>query len=34
MDKMIDRIVHFCLDTKLVILLIVIAFILKVLSIY
>ena len=34
MDKLIDKIVHFCLDSKLVLFLILIALILKLLSIY
>jgi hypothetical protein len=34
MDKLIDKIVHFCLDSKLVLFLIFIALILKLLSIY
>ena len=34
MDKLIDKSVHFCLDSKLVLFLIFIALILKLLSIY
>ncbi len=34
MDNIIAKIVHYCLDSKLVLVLIVIAFILKLLSIY
>ena len=34
MDDMIAKIVHFCLDSKLVLVLIFIAFILKLLSVY
>ena len=34
MDNIIAKIVHYCLDSKLVLFLIVIAFILKLLSVY
>lgn len=34
MDNIIAKIVHYCLDSKLVLVLIVIAFILKLLSVY
>lgn len=34
MEKVIERIVHYCLDTKLVIFLIVLAFVLKLFSVY
>jgi hypothetical protein len=34
MDKLIEKIVHYCLDTKLVLFLIIIAFVLKLLSVY
>lgn len=34
MDKVIEKIVHYCLDTKLVLFLIVVAFLLKLFSVY
>jgi hypothetical protein len=34
MDKLIEKIVNFCLDTKLVLFLIIIAFLLKLFSVY
>ncbi len=34
MDKFIEKIVHYCLDTKLVLFLIIVALMLKLMSVY